>query len=469
MKKSYSVVIPDHINKQLLAHLIREDGDEELCFALYSPSEAASRFTAIICEVLFPNDGDRQVHGNVSFNPSYLERSLQVAREKRKAIAVIHIHPSRGFQYMSKDDVNAESGIAAAALTVTGLPLLGMTAGIDGVWSGRFWNKSLRIKRKYLHKWCESVRVIGDRLSFHFNNDLLKPNVDEEALIRTISAWGKRTQEDISRIKICIVGLGSVGSMVAESLARTGFANFILIDFDKYEIKNRDRSMNVKKKDIGRYKVDVTAKAIKENGTAKKIIIQTFAKSIYDREAFKASLDADVIFSCVDRPHPRQILNFISYAHLIPVIDGGIRVRTNKANTKLIGADWKIQTVGYKRPCLECLEQFTAPLANLDKDGLLDDPKYMEGADESIQKLVSSENVFAFSMNVASFEVLQLISLIVLPEYQSKVEQQFYHLTTHEFEGNSLVECKSNCFYKAITGEGDNAGVIMFKQELAKT
>jgi molybdopterin/thiamine biosynthesis adenylyltransferase len=463
MKKSNSVIIPDHINKQLLAHLLREDGDEDLCFALYNPSDGTSRFTGIISEVILPKDGDRQVHGNVSFNPNYLERSLQEAHKKRKAIAVIHSHPSKGFQYMSKDDVNAESGIAAAVGSVTGQPLLGMTVGIDGAWSARFWNKSPKVKRKYIHNWAESVRVIGDRLIFHFNNDLLKPSFEEEALIRTISAWGKRTQEDISRVKICIVGLGSVGSMVAESLARTGFANFILIDFDKYEVKNRDRSMNVKKRHIGLFKVDVTAKAIKENGTAKRINVQAFRKSIYDREAFQASLDADVIFSCVDRPHPRQIMNFIAYAHMIPVIDGGIRVRTNKANTRLIGADWKIQTVGYQRPCLECLEQFTAPLANLDKEGLLDDSKYMEGADESIQKLVSGENVFAFSMNVASFEVLQLLSLIVLPEYQSKVKQQFYHLTTHDFEGSQLPECKPKCFYIGILGDGDNAGVKMYR------
>jgi hypothetical protein len=76
----------------------------------------------------------------------------------------------------------------------------------------------------------------------------------------------------------------------------------------------------------------------------------------------------------------------------------------------------------------------------------LDNPKYMEGADESIQKLVSGENVFSFSMNVASFEVLQLLSLIVLPEYQSKVKQQFYHLTTHDFEGSQLLECRPKCF-----------------------
>lgn len=463
MKNYYSIVIPDHINKQLFNHLLREDGDEELCFALYNSSNGACRSTAIIDEVILPEEGDRQVHGNVSFNPEYYERVLQLARQKQKGVVLIHIHPLPGFQKMSKDDFTAESGMAGAVKSITGLPFLGLTAGNDGAWSARFWFKEGIKKRQFKPQWCETVRVIGNKLKIHFNNDLLKPSINEEALLRTISAWGRNTQEDISRMRICIVGLGSVGSMVAECLARIGFANFILIDFDLFEEKNRDRSMNVKKRHVGKRKVDVIAEAIKENGTAQRISVQKFPYSIYNETAFKAALDSDAIFSCVDRPHPRQILNFISYAHLIPVIDGGILVRTNKTNIRLIGADWKIQTVGYDRPCLECLEQFTSSVANLDKEGKLDDPKYMEGADESLRKLVSNENVFAFSMNVASLEVLQLLSLLVLPEYLAKINQQFYHFTTHEFENDSVESCNENCFYTAMLGLGDNTNVIMYE------
>jgi len=464
MKQNYSVVIPDHINQQLLYHLMREDGDEEVCFALYNPGAGLLRFTAIIDEVILPEEGDRQVHGNVSFNPEYYERVLQEARKKQKGLVLLHIHPSPGFQKMSNDDVKAETRMAGAVKSVTGLPFLGLTAGNDGTWSARFWFRAKTKRKQYKRQWCESVRVLGNKLKIHFNNDLRKPNINEEALLRTISAWGRKTQEDISRMKICIVGLGSVGSMVAECLARTGFADFTLIDFDLFEEKNRDRSMNVKKKHVGKRKVDVIAQAMKENGTAQRITVKKYPFSIYKEEAFKAALDCDVIFSCVDRPHPRQILNLIAYAYMIPVVDGGILVRTNKTNTKLVGADWKIQTVGYERPCLECLEQFTSTLANLDKEGKLDDPKYMEGADESIRRLVSNENVFAFSMNVASLEVLQLLSLIVLPEYLAKTNQQFYHFTTREFEKEPKSECNDNCFYKAMTGLGDNTAVIMYEQ-----
>ncbi len=124
MKYNYSVVISAHTNQQLLAHLKRDDGDEEVCFGLYNPSTGTSRVTAIIDEVILPEEGDRQVHGNVSFNPEYYERALQLAQQKRKGLALLHIHPSPGFQKMSRDDIKAETQMAGAVKSLTGMPFL---------------------------------------------------------------------------------------------------------------------------------------------------------------------------------------------------------------------------------------------------------------------------------------------------------------------------------------------------------
>ncbi len=466
--KKFSVVMNDEIHQQLFNHLIREDGDEDLCFATYVPSSGSKRFTGILSEVIFPLDGEREVHGNVGFMPEYFERVLRIATERKQGIGFLHSHPSEGWQGMSRDDVTAETRISPAVFATTGLPLLGLTLGTDSSWSARFWLKDKTVKRKYNRDWCETVRVIGKGLKITFNDNLVTPNFDSKKQLRTISAWGERTQEDLSRLRIGIVGLGSVGSIVAEILARTGISNFTLLDFDAVEEKNLDRLTNVFKSDIGRAKVLAVKDGIRRSATSPKIYVDCCEYSVCEKNGFENALNCDIIFSCVDRPWARQVLNFIAYAHLIPVIDGGIMVRTNKRNTKIVGSDWKAQTVGYRRACLECLGQYKTENAILEKSGMMDDPSYIKGLKDSAF-INAHENVFVFSSHLASMEVLQMLSLFIIPSGVADVGQQLHHFVTGSMEVDTSKVCNENCYFPTVQGKGDYSGIEVFaKHKIAE-
>lgn len=466
--KTFSVIIRQEQHDQLCSHLIREDGQEDLCFATYIPSSGRTRSTGILSQLILPLAGERNVHGNVGFMPGYFERALAIAAERKEGLVFLHSHPSPGWQSMSNDDVVAETRLSPAAMATTGYPLLGLTLGTDGAWSARYWQKNLHQKRKYDRHWCDTVRVIGKGLSITFNDNTLPPNFHSGKQLRTISAWGSKKQEDISRLKVGIVGLGSVGSIVAEIMARTGIAKFVLIDFDSVEEKNLDRLTNVFDYDIGKAKIEVIAAAIKKSATAPMVEVTECEYSICEPEGYKQALDCDVLFSCVDRPWPRQVLNFIAYSHLIPVIDGGILVRTNKRNGKMIGADWKAQTVGYKRTCLECLGQYKTENAALERSGKLDDPSYIAGLDTK-DIIDAHENVFCFSSHLASMEVFQLISLFISPSGVSSVGQQMYHLVTGTLDNTADEGCDENCFFTSVLGQGDHSNIVVYgKHEAAE-
>ncbi|MEL7585270.1 MAG: ThiF family adenylyltransferase [Prolixibacteraceae bacterium] len=465
--RRFSVVIRDEIHQQLFCHLIRDDSQEDLCFATYVPSTGADRSTAILSEVILPEYGDRNIHRNVGFLPQYLEKAFRIAGKRKEGLAFLHSHHAPGWQDMSDDDVAAESRISSSVMAATGLPLVGLTIGNDNAWSGRFWLKNKTEGRKYDRYWCETVRVLGKKLTITYNDKALPPVFDSVKQLRTISAWGSKTQEDLSRLKIGIIGLGSVGSIAAEILSRTGISNFILIDFDAVEEKNLDRLTNVFNEDIGRAKVHAVADAIRRSATSPNVNIVTCEYSVCEKKGYEKALNCDILFSCVDRPWPRQVLNFIAYAHLIPVIDGGILVRTNRRNTSIIGADWKAQTVGYKRPCLECLGQYKTENAVLEMDGKLDDPEYIKGLDKSIFS-DAHENVFVFSSHLASMEVLQMLTLFIAPSGIHDVGQQMQHFVTGALDIDRDKACHTNCFFQGVIGTGDLSGVIVYgKHDIA--
>ena len=452
-----STALSSDLHKHLLSHLLREDGQEDLCFALWYPSHGQERLTALLQRIILPNQGEHQVHGNASFLPSYFERVVSLALENRAGIAFLHSHLGPGWQGMSADDINAETRIAASTQAVTGLPLLGLTLGTDGAWSARFWQKTA--SRTYDCNWCSSVRVVGENLRVTYN-DLMVPTFRlRPELSRTVSAWGEKEQQGLMRLRVGIVGTGSVGSIIAEALSRIGVADVTLIDFDSVELINLDRILHASRIDalLMRSKVNVLARELKKSATAFPFKVSAYENSIVEEEGFRAALDCDVLFSCVDRPWARSILNFIAYAHLIPVIDGGIRAERKKSGLGLLRADWRAHTIAPTRPCLECLGQYSSGDVATERDGYFDDPSYIAGLPEN-HFIRHNENVFAFSLGLASQEIQHFLALVLSLPGGILRRPQLYHLVQDKTEYLDQ-SCNPLCLFPSYIAYGDHSPI----------
>jgi hypothetical protein len=454
-----SVAIPTVVHQHAMRHLLRQDEQEDLCFALWNPSSGVSRETALIFELVLPGKHEREVHGNVSFRPEYFERAVILAQQRGCGLALLHSHLGPGWQGMSEDDIRAEEKHAAPTIAATGLPLVGLTAGTDEAWSARFWERSG--VRRYKRQWCESVRVIGNRIVPTYCEELLPKPRFRDQLTRTVSAWGEMPQANLARLRIGVIGAGSVGSIVAETLARMGVSNVDLFDFDIVEQINLDRLLHATERDATRkrLKVEMIAACLKSSATADPFQVGAYDLSIIEEIGFRRALDCDVLFSCVDRPWPRFVLNFIAYAHLIPVIDGGIKLERNASGAGLKRGTWRAHVAAPTRLCLECLGQYDPADVSLEQAGMLDNPVYIDGLPKD-HPFRSHENVFPFSLSVASMEVMLFLRMVIPHLGNANIGTQ-----TQDFASGLLdidmKSCKPNCPFCQLVGQGDRSGITV--------
>jgi len=445
-----TVAITGELDAQLQAYLVRADREEDLMFALWTPSQGQHRFSALVHTPMFPEDGDRQRHGNASFNPQFFERVCGLAAAEGCGIAFMHSHPYPGWQGMSDDDMKAELRMAGAVAALTDLPLVGMTVGNDGTWSARMWPHVGG--KRYEGRWCHAVRSVGEQLRVSFNDDLVPKPAYRELFKRTVTVWGPKNHAGLARLRIGLVGLGSVGSVVAETLARMGIERFVLIDFDEVQPHNLDRLLGATLGDVGQLKVGVAKRQVERSATAARTEVDAIPYSVAEEGGYRAALDCDVLVSCVDRPRPRSILDHFAYGHLIPVVDGGIDVRFKQG--EFSGADWQVQTATPGRPCLECLGAYDAGDVSTEIAGKLDDPSYLRGLPPD-HRLKRNENVFPFSVNLASLEVLQFVALATGIAGIASFGVQRYRYVPGTLEVEVDRTCRAGCEQVKLTARGD--------------
>lgn len=437
------------VARDLRTHLLRADGQEDVTLATYSVSTGIDRRTALVRAVCLPQSGEHEVHGNASFTGKYVIRVAAAAAHEQAGVVILHSHPgAMGWQGMSGPDADAEQSYAYLVHEITGLPLLGMTlAGGDGRWSARIWEPSGKAL------WCESVRVIDDVLGVSWN-DALRPTPRlRESQVRTVSAWGPRKQADIARLRVLVVGAGSVGLEVALRLVASGVEEVGVMDFDSVELLNLDRLIGATRLDalLRTAKVEVARRLMRRAATAEHPLIRTHDVSICEPVGRSLALDYDVVFSCVDRPWPRAVLNMLAYADLIPVIDGGLHVDPFP-DEGMRNATWRSHVIRPGRPCLACNRQLDLGLVSADREGLLDDPEYIRRAGGSV--VPGRQNVAMLSVSVVSSVLAQFVSLTTGPGGMGDPGPLQYILSTHSLLRRPY-ESHTNCYFERSVAAGD--------------
>lgn len=273
---------------------------------------------------------------------------------------------------------------------------------------------------------------------------------------RTVDSWGERKQRDVEALRVGVVGLGSVGSVVAEGLARVGVRELVLIDDDTVEEHNLDRLLNASGTDIGRPKTDVAEDAVKVASTANNLKVWNHRRKIQDRQAYAAAKDCDILVSCVDSPVARDLLNRTAYRHGIPVVDGGVEIRREAHSGDMNAARWKAHVASPNTQCLRCRGQYSSSDLMLELDGSWHNPRYVR---DGGQDLRPNENVFCMSLATGSELLNVALRLVIAAQWwpaQMDVERNFVTGRTKANAG----ACHSHCTIMDERWAGDGAAKI---------
>ena len=448
-----SVAMTAATQEALVSRLVREDDQEDICLATYRPSTGLTRSSALIRAVVPPEPGDRLVHGNATVTAEYILRAAEVAQEDNCGVVLLHSHPGANqWQPMSGPDRDCEASFGNLVRELTGLPLVGMTlATQSGTWSARHWDIGVGRELDCTHS--TNVRVIGKKLAMSWNDALQPPPQTNQSQIRTVSAWGERSQADLVRRRVLVVGAGSVGLEVFVHLAASGLCHLTVMDFDVVEAHNLDRLIGAARRDVllRRPKIHVAHREATKAATAATCRIAVSDRSICEQDGLRLALDHDLIFSCVDRPWPRAVLNALAYSDLIPVIDGGIAIDTFDSG-EMRNSTWRSHVVRPGRPCMSCNRQLDLGLVPLERQGLLDNPDYIANSEND--QMPVNPNVAPLSLNVAASILAQYVSLSVAPAGFGDPGPLQYSLNTHHLEQRSDAT-SPHCATESAEGTGD--------------
>lgn len=184
------------------------------------------------------------------------------------------------------------------------------------------------------------------------DNQHIKP---DEIHHRQVLAFGEEGQERLGKLKVGLVGAGGTGSILAEGLVKLGVNSLIIIDEDKLELSNLNRWQGGRLADVGRHKVSVLEELL--SAMSDTVRIETFKKSLFDKEVIDCLKDCDVIIGAVDDDKARYILNKLSLIYLIPYLDcsSGIIVKEGKI-AKIAARN--VGVIPGVTECMECSDRY---------------------------------------------------------------------------------------------------------------
>ncbi len=346
--KSYSFRIARPHFDKLMQHLFPGDNDEHgaVIVAGLTESERGSRLLAR--EVVLARDGIDYVPGTRGYRAltaDFVARVSHRCSKERLCYFAVHNHFGSDEVAFSGDDLASHNRGYPALLDVTNGGPIGALVFAKNAVAGEVWT------RQGTHPLDHMV-VVGPNHRRLFPSPRRCHKLVLDAYARQSLWFGASGQELLANAKIGIVGLGGVGSLVNESLARLGVGEIIAVDFDRIEPSNRSRVVGSTRWDsldflrgssshwlqrIGRrfstHKVHIARRVARTANP--EIRYHAVVGDITNESTARLLRDCDFLFLCADTASSRLVFNSLTHAFLIPGVQIGAKISVDRQSGKV--------------------------------------------------------------------------------------------------------------------------------------
>ncbi len=133
-------------------------------------------------------------------------------------------------------------------------------------------------------------------------------NIDHDRRFGGVARlYGPAALQRFGRSRVCVIGLGGVGSWAVEALARSGIGALTLIDLDHIAESNINRQIHAVDEALGKAKVVAMGERVRAiNPHCRVTEVDDFVTA--DNLADLIAADTDFVVDCIDQVRPKAAL-----------------------------------------------------------------------------------------------------------------------------------------------------------------
>jgi len=450
------IVIPKSIWERAKVYL-QNDNCESFLFFFCGINKTLKSVTFLVRDFIRVQEKDIAISDDYSTQVE-LKALLDItnrAHQENVAIVEAHNHPfSREHVTFSYTDHEGYKEFVPYILDYLKKPY-GATVWSRKSVDGMMWTQSFTDCEK-IHE----IRILGRNITNYSTSSTRKASKvrtkSPDRAHRQILALGESGQEQIGRKSVALIGLGGLGSHVAQQLAYLGVRDFVLVDFDIIQIENLNRIVGAYPGDIGKSKVGIAARMIKSIAGNEISRVVQLEKNLRHEDVLNHIKSCDVIFGCVDNDGARLILNELALAYMIPYFDSAFGIHTK--NGVIEEAGGRVILVLPDEPCLLCCKDIDISeasyfLASREEQIFREERGYVSGAHVLSPSIISLDGI------IASIAVTEFIALIT--GLREAVQYSSYDLSKQQLN-KRIVKKNTNCVHCNLAGFGDDSDIMRY-------